>query len=61
MKPELKPCPFCGNHELRIVTEINFECNGVFYHVGCCSCDARIGDRLSEDDAIKGWNRRAET
>lgn len=53
---ELKPCPFCGG-------KANIDCgNGIYevYYVFCKKCKTRHPNRLTREDAIKFWNRRAD-
>ena len=64
---ELKPCPFCGNKEIRKLTTV-FDCT-IFCdkcHVAIrrdnfIKCDS-IAETLkeAEPEAIEAWNRRAE-
>ena len=55
---ELKPCPFCGSHAVKIEHPL-FECQKACC-VKCynCSCTTAIYD--SETKCVKAWNRRAD-
>lgn len=60
---ELKPCPFCGG-EAHCESNLNARAENVYmeyFSIVCQACWFRM-DRLctSQDDAIKGWNKRAE-
>ena len=51
---ELKPCPFCGSTNVKIMT------NGEGWWVECLKCGAMSGiGEYSDDEAIETWNRRA--
>jgi Lar family restriction alleviation protein len=52
---ELKPCPFCGGVDLRLV------CLHGFWHVECRGCLCVSGMGYEEEQAIEKWNRRAES
>ena len=56
MKNELKPCPFCGNGTLVIVTELS----GGFIGPQCQRCGASIRN-VDREKAIEFWNARTET
>lgn len=50
---ELKPCPFCGSDKIRLT-------NWGLYRCWCVNCLAKAADEISEKEAIKAWNRRAD-
>lgn len=58
--PELKPCPFCGHKNIKI---ISFSYEGVkdhkCYYSQCLACDARLREKTSKEAAVKYWNTRA--
>lgn len=71
---KLKPCPFCGNEKIAILTDN--EVNGLDefdsnysenpYFLACCSayvngCGATGGEGRTEQEAANKWNRRADT
>ncbi len=53
-KPELRPCPFCGSHDARLIRE---DGTGQGY-VNCDECDTDSG-WADIDTAIEAWNERA--
>lgn len=52
MSENLKPCPFCG-HDASVFGVVGVE------RVICSNCGASSGPRLSLQNAIDDWNRRA--
>ena len=66
----LKPCPFCGgeaevyeyeasrdiydSHTLGYIDTEYF----IKYGCGCSLCGCIIGEKMSEEEAIKTWNMR---
>ena len=58
MSKGLKKCPFCGSKEIYITKNAN-----KLYDIRCInyrnSCGFVIVNFLSEENAIKAWNRRA--
>ena len=71
-RPELKPCPFCGNKaSLSEMRGVSLE--GSLFMVECSNCSAIIGRHhetyqatkgylhfYNQKDAIKAWNTRKE-
>lgn len=63
---ELRRCPFCGNENLVVLeesTDSEIYENIINYAV-CCDfhrggCGATSGYRISEEEAIEAWNKRA--
>ena len=59
MEDKLKPCPFCGNTEIRVeprYSEISGEI--YFYKVTCfMGCYATVGNH-DKHKAISKWNNR---
>lgn len=55
MNEELKPCPFCGNKNIRIWGGEN-----TFPYVECSNCIASTASELTREEAIKNWNRRSK-
>jgi Lar family restriction alleviation protein len=54
MDNELKPCPFCGGTDIRVVAP-----NGNDdYWAQCTKCCAESGVKTGRDAAIAAWNRR---
>lgn len=55
---KLKPCPFCGNKDVRIVKSIScFTSKIKGYYVNCL-CGARFYDSRYKKQAVAVWNRR---
>ena len=50
---ELKPCPFCGSTDVRVI--------GDWFKkwVQCQDCCAHSGLKDDKEEAAKAWNRRA--
>ncbi len=53
MSEELKPCPFCGGNNIRVWMNISR------YWVSCENCFVSTACTLTEEKAIRYWNRRA--
>lgn len=71
---KLKPCPFCGNEKIEILTDneinglddFNSNYNEHPYFLACCStyvndCGATGGEGKSVQEAIDKWNKRVDT
>lgn len=71
MQTELKPCPFCGKSTELVINEISQTLDDIIFpmfRVSCSmqtgiyaknGCGASSGWRLTEEEAVKAWNRRA--
>ena len=73
MPNELKPCPFCGSEDVRIVTGANISWLATKYRgnirtVCCAKCGVNGGvfntfsttEEKAEKAAIESWERRAD-
>ena len=62
MSEKLKPCPFCGENDIREsdIKEVHPEFGISGYAVWCGNCGAYGGSRNRPDLAVKAWNRRSE-
>ncbi len=58
-EPELKPCPFCGRMEHKIISELVYQGGGMVYYVRCGACSACGPTEDTRRVAIDSWNRRA--
>lgn len=63
MANELKPCPFCGSHNVLLrhydpYDGYQGDC-GV-WEAWCAICDANI-ERRQKEESIEAWNRRVES
>ena len=66
MSEELKPCPFCGRHELLIssilhkLDDVEYSQWSVFCDASGCKvgCGAMCGYHDTKEQAIEAWNRR---
>lgn len=73
MAEGLKPCPFCGKETELVTKEINQRLDDIIFpmfQVVCSmqsgmyaknGCGAASGWRLTEEEAVRAWNRRAES
>lgn len=57
---ELKPCPFCGDENPIVKTEMVSELGFSYTKVQCWACGASISAYSQEERAIMEWNRRYE-
>jgi hypothetical protein len=57
-EPEVKPCPFCGNHMKYTDFDWTFHKNdyGSDYFISCFGCAMRGPSYPTPDEAIKAWN-----
>ena len=55
---ELKPCPFCGSEDLRVIYKIENNSPKIFM-VFCEICCAEGPFDLTETEAIDAWNKRS--
>lgn len=51
---KLKPCPFCGYLKARLVGSALLN-----YFILCADCGAFATCKITEQEAIEAWNRRA--
>lgn len=58
MIDKLKPCPFCGSSNIKLV-DSPLGIIGAYYCV-CNRCNINTAVYTSKEKAIKAWNRRAE-
>ena len=59
---ELKPCPFCGDTDLRIYRYIDDNGAEVNSKITCMGCLISVHqeETCSVDDQVEAWNRRPE-
>lgn len=57
MENELKPCPFCGNKEVRLVDNIS---ELGYAWVSCPKCYTEGPTKDANKEAMEAWNSRAE-
>lgn len=62
---ELKPCPFCGGQpvkqkwEMAVYERLHIPDNhGYWYSIFCDNCLSEGRECVTEEEAIKAWNRR---
>lgn len=60
---DLKPCPFCGSKDIRIVCHLHagrgmFHLDDDIYSIGCFICGASVPSRYEQSGLIKDWNKR---
>ena len=52
----LRPCPFCGNKEARLVSFVAMETK--WYYAKCDKCHAQINRPVCDKrEAVETWNR----
>jgi len=56
MDNKLKPCPFCGSKEVRVICYDKYVAT---YRVECSKCWAHSATKVCREDTIELWNRRA--
>jgi Lar family restriction alleviation protein len=56
--PKLKPCPFCGGIDIRIIADPTYSHRVVFLR--CFACYASTAPSSVELNAVLNWNRRHE-
>ena len=56
--PELKPCPFCGNKNIKTFDDITNGLYQVICSVVANGCGAATGYHQDKKQAIEAWNRR---
>ena len=59
MQIELKPCPFCGSENVRVVSQ-TLEAYFLGYIVHCDGCGVETKHFFDEQKAAEAWNRRAD-
>ncbi|MCR5728283.1 MAG: Lar family restriction alleviation protein [Lachnospiraceae bacterium] len=61
MENGLKPCPFCGSKDIRVIDRIDVS-SGIrtFYHLKCKKCGASTDEFRSQFDADVAWNQRVQ-
>lgn len=62
---ELKPCPFCGGQAIiqkwEMTPDERFHIpdnHGYWYSIFCDNCLSEGSECVTEEEAIKAWNRR---
>lgn len=62
---ELKPCPFCGGQPVKQKWEMSLDerfhipdNHGYWYSIFCNKCFSEGSECITEEEAIKAWNRR---
>lgn len=62
---ELKPCPFCGGEAKLAIKSMGHGAAGAYAYCTDCSSTSYAfcvrADWCANDEAIKAWNRRAES
>jgi len=63
MQNELKPCPKCKSNNGQAILQRRYSnrfASGSDYMLRCDDCGYEIKGFVTEEAAIKAWNRRAE-
>lgn len=55
MSKALKPCPFCGSKDVKLLNPDGSR----IYQMLCCGCFCRTDEFDTKEDAFKTWNTRA--
>jgi len=55
MSEHIKPCPFCGSHEVTVCRTNKHAC-----WIQCDECGGEIGSAPSRQEAIELWNCRTD-
>lgn len=55
---KLKPCPFCGEPDIKIMKSF-FTVFEDKYYCFCPECGSRSFESFSEKQTVDAWNRRA--
>ena len=61
---ELKPCPFCGSHDIANVSAgyagptDRWHAGDEIFAVNCKSCGASVPNRYRNDLVVDSWNKR---
>ena len=59
VQTKLKPCPFCGEEDIRKFTEYNGCTPTKYYILFCVECNGEIS-ATSKRRVIKAWNERSK-
>lgn len=64
MSAELKPCPFCGSCDIKLVGHRNagsgWHAGETVYSIDCMGCTASFANRYKREILVEQWNRRAQ-
>jgi len=52
----MRPCPFCGETDIRIATDDGFR-----WYFALCVCGARGPEERGPDAPVESWNKRGTT
>ncbi|MBQ7578595.1 MAG: Lar family restriction alleviation protein [Synergistaceae bacterium] len=66
MSEQLKSCPFCGSHNISVISctqerEYKSACKDVqfSYYVECDYCRVRTDSYVTRQDAVNAWETRS--